>query len=352
MASTMANIDAAFQGASDPRKMSLDAMDMVDGAQKFLKKSVNFILPGMLLMGGFGSIIHRVISYDSPRYGNDVVKTFLIMVMLQLLPVAALKLKTWLCSDLVTLMPMALTKTLMMHVAVQICRLMFHVYASLINSTMAVESWQQCFDFVSLCVALYILVKEFDMKVENLTGKEHLDVFTTVAGGCIMATIVNVIAPIDGRMVRLIWVLNDCGNYMEILAFVPVARILCLEIDVEGRGTSVCEDDRRKTRIFMAFILAFYFWDDICFSAALAEIPLVAAGKAAHFVMLLDFAGYFVLQAGAQPQIVDEILPKVLPEAILEEVLPKQDPEMGLPEKRGLLCDEDVEDLCLDEEGL
>lgn len=342
MASTMARNDAAFQGANGTGNMGLEALNIVNDAQKILKKSVNVILPAMLVLGGVGMIIYRFIAYDNAR--ADVVKPFLVMVVVQLLPMAALKIKTWICSDLVSLMPIALAKTLMMHIAVLTFRMVFHLYAYQIQSSWAVVWWQRSFDCISLFVALIILFKVFDFKLASLANKEHIDVLTTIAGGCIVATIVNIIAPVDGRSIQLIWILNDFANYGEVLAFVPVVRIVCLEIGVEqSPGTNINEDDRRKAKMFMVFILAFYFWDDLCFAAAMAEIPLVAAGKAAHFVMLMDFAGYFVLQIRAQPKIVDEILPKVLPEAILQEVMPKQDPEMGFQteEGKGLLGEED-----------
>merc|ERR1719321_1745960 len=97
--------------------------------------------------------------------------------------------------------------------------------------------------------------------------------------------------------------------------------------------------------MFMAFILAFYFCDDVLFPTALSESPFVAAGKAAHFVMLLDLAAYFLLRVGAQSKIVDEILPKILPKSVLQEVMPQQDieTEFQAAEKKGLLCEEDEE---------
>lgn len=333
----MSSFDAVFQGASDPGKIGMEAFTMT--SQKLLKRSVNVILPVMLLLCGLGTIIYRVTStsYDSA----DPVKTFLVLAVLQLLPMAALKIKTLVCSDLVRLMPVALTKTLMMHIAVQLFRLTFHIIR-MDDQYTALNA--VCFDCISLVVAVIILFREFHFKLGSLLSKEHSDVLTTVASGCLMALVMNVIAPPDGRSVRLLWVLNDFGNYMEVFAFVPVARILCLEIGVEECGTNVRECDRRKLKIFMSFILAFYFWDDIGFVfLSSTDVPIVAAAKAAHFVMLVDFAGYFVLQAHAQPKVVNDILPKVLPDAILQEVVPKHDPEMGYQteETKGLLGTED-----------
>lgn len=62
--------------------------------------------------------------------------------------------------------------------------------------------------------------------------------------------------------------------------------------------------------------------------------------------MLMDFAAYFVLQVGAQPKIVNEILPKVLPTAILHEVSSKQDYKAScqMDERKGLLGEEDDDD--------
>jgi len=350
MASKMASLDAAFMGATTPGRVGLEALELAAGAQKVLNKSVNAILPLMLMLGGIGTIIHRFATSEGGA--GDPIQAFLVMVTVQLLPMIALKFKTWICSERASLMPVALVKTLMMHVTVQVFRIALHVYAYTAwrpyNAGMEIASWQQCFDVVTLCVGLYILFKEFNFKFGSLISCEHDDVVTTIAGGCLMSIIVNFIAPVDGRSMKLVWVLNDFANYGEVLAFVPVARIICLDSGVEAQtpGKDVEECDRRKARVFMAFVLAFYFWDDLVFTPGNSEIPLVAAGKAAHFVMLLDFAAHFVLQVGAQPKIVDEVLPKILPKAILQEVVPQQDAEMGFQtsEQQGLLAEEDDEE--------
>lgn len=356
-ASTMDSLDAAFQDTTLSGRVGLEALNLANQSQKILQKSVAVILPLMLMLGGVGTIVYRFATYDEG--GSDAVKGFLVMVWVQLLPMTALKFKTWLCADRASLMPTALVKTMMMHVAVQVFRMIYHVYAHISDSFMKVAMWQQAFDAITLVMALYILFREFGVKVGALASKdsfvhsikEHSDVLTTIAGGCCAAIIVDVVAPLDGKSARLIWILNDLANYMELLAFVPVARIVCLENAVEEStpGTNVVEGDRRKANMVMAFILAFYFWDDIVFTVGTSEIPLVAAAKAAHFVMLIDFAGHFVLQVGAQSKIVNEILPKVLPKAILQEVAPttpQQDSEMTFQgdERKGLLGEEEDEE--------
>jgi hypothetical protein len=346
----MQSLDAAFQGSAiSPEKVADDALNLAVESQKFLKKSVNAILPVMLLLGGVGTIVYRF----STAGGVDPVKNFLIMVTVQLLPMAALKLKTWICSDRVSLMPSALVKTLMMHISVQLFRVFYHCYVYFGSNTpwMAVVGWQQYFDCFSCAVAMYIVIVEFGLKFQGPIAfvKEHSDVLTCIAGGCVVSVIVNLIAPPYGKT-HFLHIINDWGNYAEVLAFVPVVRIVCLENGVEEqtRGTQVDELDRRKALVFMTFILGYYFWDDIIFSVGMAEQPLVAAPKAAHFVMLMDFTFYFVLKVGAQPKIINEILPSILPDAVLQDVMPQEsDAEKGFvgEEHKGLLgADEDDED--------
>lgn len=344
MAPTMASLDSAFQSAD----ITGEALNLAVESQKLLKKSANAMLPVMLLLCGVGTIVYRFVFVNGHQY--DPVKHFLVMVVVQLLPMAALKLKTWICSDRVSLMPSALIKTLMMHIAVQMFRIIYHLYCWYTeNDRIAVAGWQQMFDITACAMGMYILLTQFGIKSESpqAFAKEHSDVLTCIVAGCVMALIVNIIAPAFGTF-KFSFVLNDFGNYQECLAFVPVVRIVCLENGVESYtpGTNVEECDRHKARVFMAFILAYYFWDDIIFTVGMSEQPLVSAPKAAHFVMLMDFAFYFVLKVGAQPKIVDEILPSILPEAVLQDVMPQEDAELGFrgEEQKGLLGADDDDD--------
>lgn len=321
-------------------------MDVQKQAQEIFQKGFVMLVPMILVGGAFATAVWRMMTDVS--FAPNSMKGFMVLVALQLLPLALLKIKTWICADRVSLVPLALIKTLMMHVFLQVLRLTCHAFSRYNgDSDMQLE---QFMNLVAFLVLLYLLHTEYDMPMGTADqlkatllkiSTQHQDVISLIVGACVTGFGTEYIYPstIDGSLGPR-HVLISISNFMEILSFIPAVQAVWMETGVETYtpGTSVHDAERRKVRIFFAFLLTFYLWDDIIYCILEGEIAEAVVSKCAHFFMLLDFAGFFVLKVGAQPKFVEEMLPSVVQDAT-QPVLPQRDEAM-----QGLLHEEDEDD--------
>jgi len=318
-------------------------MDVTKQFQQFMQKGFVMLVPSMLIGGAIATAVWRW-SIEDGFARKTMLKGFMVLVTLQLLPLGILKVKTWICTDRVSLVPMALVKTVMMHVFLQCLRLVHHCITT--SSPMLLE---QFVNVVALIAAIFLLDQEFDLPLLrspkaalNMVLTQHKDVTSLMLGACAAGIgtewLYPSASPFASNLEKNANVIVSIGNFMEILSFIPAVKMVCMETGVESYtpGTSVQESERRKVKIFMAFILGFYLWDDVIYCVLMMEDSVIAAAKCAHFFMLLDFAGFFIIKVGAQPKFVEEMLPSVVPAAVESH---KTDEQM-----QGLLGADDEED--------
>merc|ERR1719436_1688854 len=91
-------------------------------------------------------------------------------------------------------------------------------------------------------------------------------------------------------------VIETAALYIELLAFVPAVWMIC-RVGKGAPGQAQQEPDVAVTRCralsLFAFLVGFYFVEDVV-SAFMnyKDLPMASMGHLAHFLLLLDFAGF------------------------------------------------------------
>jgi len=237
---------------------------------------------------------------------------FLANIMLQMTPLIALKIKIWSATDRVSLVPLVLAKTLMIHATLEVLRIV-----SQMGHPRSVPKLPLAVDCAGLCAALALLKWEFEYPLNPLVWAQHVDVRNLVILACGAALVTEVgfaflpeswmdeqtkayfADPLEPGKVMF-----TAANYIDIVAFMPIVwRLYRAENELEDAavGTTVSGTAKRQVKLFFLFVGAFYAWDDVIDPImGLLDEPIAMMAHAAHFMLLLDFAGFFTFQV-AQP---------------------------------------------------
>lgn len=263
------------------------------------------VVPGLLLAASAGLLCYRGATeehFDLPLNG------FLFNILLQMMPLVALKLKIYSCADRVSLVPLVLVKTLLMHVAMLSLRII-----SQIVEQAHLGKTQLGVDVVAVILAFVVLSSVFDFPIHPARMLEQRDVRNLIVLAIAIATASEAfyiyVEPIwigqANRMyirdgLTLYKVLFVSANYVDIIAFMPVVlRLYQIESELDdcAIGMTVSNETRKQVQMFFAFMCSFYLWEDViepCMS--LLDEPLAMMAHAAHFMLLMDFAGFFIFQ--------------------------------------------------------
>lgn len=280
--------------------------DTLSNIQEFVHSSgCTLVLPGALLAVAAFVLAYRQATEDV----DDLpLNGFLATILLQMLPLAALKAKIWMCTDRVSLVPMVLMKTVLMHTVLELLRVLSQALEGVIHSKLEM-SW----DLAMLLVGLYILRNVFSIQLTPAVFAQHTDVRNLTLLACGVA----LVSEVYFVYVQPAWMSNhtrmstkgglNCpkilfmaANYVDVVAFMPVVwRLYQAESALEdfAVGTVVSAETQHQVRIFFAFVGAFYLYDDVIdpIIGGLEE-PTAMMAHAAHFMLLLDFAGFFTFQ--------------------------------------------------------
>lgn len=287
--------------------MAHDVLPWTTQLQNFVHDSgCTLVIPGLLLLTSTVLLCYRHATeerFDLPLGG------FLANILLSMMPLAALKAKIWSCSDRVSLVPLALVKTLLMHCSLGILRL-----SSQVMQGGDLGRAQFCFDIAVIAGALALLKWEFDFPLTASSIMQQTDVRNLIAmafGAALFVEGLFVYGPpslvggglyADKEGLTPVNVFFTASNYVDIVAFMPVVRKLYeVENSLEdcAIGTVVSVEAKRQVRMFFLFVTTFYLWDDVIDPVMhLLDEPLAMMAHAAHFMLLLDFAGFFFFQVG------------------------------------------------------
>lgn len=287
---------------------AVDAASTVVGAAQPLmhESSCTIVVPGVLLSVASFLMCYRVATeekHDAPLTG------FLGQLVLQMLPMIALKYKMWTLSDRVSLVPKVLVKTLLMHLFVIVLRIIYLIL-------------KQSFDFDKFFVyqillgmaVCWTLKNHFNFSFSPGAFLEHVDVrnILVLACACAFASefVVLFIEPRfasfsayefmqEGMKPRTL--VLTASNYLDIVAFMPaVWKLYVVEKEFEDtpQGTMVSYEEQQQSKWFFAIVFAFYAWDDALYPNFVMQNveTMVLVGHAAHLVLLLDFVGFFLFQ--------------------------------------------------------
>mmetsp|Transcript_67040 Transcript_67040/g.160680 ORF Transcript_67040/g.160680 Transcript_67040/m.160680 type:complete len:313 (+) Transcript_67040:58-996(+) len=286
-------------------------MSWIATAQTLVHASnCTLVVPGILLVVSAGLFAYRGVTedkFDLPLNG------FLFNIMLQMMPLVALKFKIWSCNDRVSLVPLVLVKTMLMHVALSTMR----VVSQAIEGVSYRKS-EFAFDVAALVGAVMVLHFVFQVPLTLVHYIKYQDVrnlviMATAAAFAAEAYFVYVVPWWEGQPVSFAGsnlqtskILFVAANYVDILAFMPVVwRLYQVENEMDdfSIGTKVSNEARTQARWFFLYVCGFYFWDDV-FDAimTLSDEPIAMMAHGAHYMLLLDFAGFFSFQV-TSPQL-------------------------------------------------
>jgi len=282
---------------------------MFKEAQNFVHGSgCTLVLPGLLLLASAALLAYRQMTEertDQPLNG------FLAIVLLQMLPLVALKAKIWSCNDRVSLVPLVLVRTLLMHVVLG----MFRVLSQVLVGLQTTNKMSVTVDFVLTVSAICILhyAFEFPLNFKSLYSQQDVRNLALLAtGAAILSEGFFVFVPKAwmseasrqqaGDSLEASKVFFVAANYIDIVAFMPVVwRLYQADNEFEdcSAGVVVSLEAKKQIQLFFCFVIAFYSWDDVIdpIMGGLDE-PLAMMAHAAHFMLLLDFAGFFTFQVG------------------------------------------------------
>jgi hypothetical protein len=263
------------------------------------------VIPGALLFASTALFAYRHATeeqYDLPLAG------FLGNILAQMCPLVALKAKIYSCGDRVSLVPLVLVKTLLMHVVLLTLRI-----TSQAMQNYHAGRFQIAFDFAILLGCIGTLKYAFGYQFSPATLLQHTDVRNLVLMAAAAATFSegffvffqpswmsesSRIYSRDGLVLSKVMFVTS--NYVDIVAFMPVVwRLYQVENEADDYvvGTMVSDEAKRQVKLFFLFVVALYSWDDVIDPVmSLLDEPVAMMAHAAHFCLLLDFAGFFLFQ--------------------------------------------------------
>jgi len=260
--------------------------------QHTLRGKDSNLLPAALLIVAGVLVTYRHMTEE--RWESNALKTFLALIMIQMLPLVLIEVKMPSCSDPLALLARFGSKVLLMHACVLGIR---GCYNMLYND----YSFMDTFWFMGACAAL---CQGFDFRLTRRTVYEHKDVLCLMLLALLTAVIeerISYMTMRPWRRKRYQWslanyVVPSC-NYAEILAFVPAVWMVWQD---KSEMSSPCHaaDDAKiqmKVKAFFMFLVAFYVYEDLRPVMEMwSEMPLAALGHSAHFLLVLDFAGFML----------------------------------------------------------
>lgn len=266
----------------------------------------NMIIPGGLFLAAIGILTYHHTQQEAYEH---TLSAFLATIVMQMIPLIALKMKIYACGDRLALVPRVIVKTLLMHLILSALRTAPQLQPKYFDPWTA-QLW---FDVGALLSCFFMLRQTFgfrfsfrsfidEMEVRNLTIMALLGAAATESACLFMPEAWmsegTKLYVRDGDLLGKI--LFTAANYVDVLAFMPVVWKLhqAENDDDESSGTQVHEEARRQVLLFFAFVVAFYSWDDVIdplrFYDRQESVAMMA--HAAHFVLLMDFACFFVFQ--------------------------------------------------------
>eukprot|EP00928_Gymnodinium_smaydae_P065056 TRINITY_DN48254_c0_g1_i1.p1 TRINITY_DN48254_c0_g1~~TRINITY_DN48254_c0_g1_i1.p1 ORF type:complete len:314 (-),score=76.45 TRINITY_DN48254_c0_g1_i1:81-1022(-) len=269
----------------------------------------NMAVPVLCTVGLLGVLTYHHTTQE--EYDHDI-SHFLVIVVVSMLPLLTLKMKMYTCGDRLALVPVVIVKTLLMHLIMSLLRL---APWAIKYERFEMKSPYLWFDAASLVACIFILKNVFNYQFSLRIFSDEREVRNLVLGSCVLAGIVEfacIILPqawVSGTVGSysadrnmLYKIVFTAGNYVDVVAFMPVVWKLyqAEQDDDDSYGTQVPEHAKQQVIMFFAFVCGFYAWDDVIdplrtFTNSKGEAVVMMA-HAAHYMLLLDFASFFVYQ--------------------------------------------------------
>jgi len=286
-------------------------------AQGTLHGKNNLIVPGSLLSMSVALVVycHMTQEGGSP-YEADPLKTFLCMIVVQILPLVALELKIMSCADPVGVFCKFAVPVTLIHVIFLTARLLHYESYNGMDVVCTIGS---------LMGALFTMVKGFHWSPTALF--HHKSVWGLMALCALGASLTQWLEHwwqwgLTTEEISDQWkeMMETMNAYMEILAFVPAVWMVFCEDKNSARVEVDSMDTKRTSTAFFLFLVGFYVTEDLLNAYAAWEMsPPASFAHCAHFALLVDFS-FYVLAHIYNPEKLMGELRKWLPVDVYHEV--------------------------------
>lgn len=267
------------------------------------------VVPGVLLSVAGGLVIHRHATAEV--YGHDHIKTFLAMIIIQMLPLVALEMKIMSVADPVGLFCKFATPVTLVHAIFLSMRLvMYQLY----------DGPYLFYSALGFVGAVVTIMKGFKASPDSVMRCKNVWslVFLSLGAACITNMIDSFLNPqykyhewqasAEGQEPAAedlrTWILfhdnflsdmiSTANSYIELTAFIPAVWMVYRQGRMEFDDTDRVSTKRKATAFFL-FLVGFYMLEDV--KQAFDVWPHTktgAVGHILHFCLLCDFA-FFVL---------------------------------------------------------
>eukprot|EP00440_Ansanella_granifera_P065230 gb/GFBE01070738.1/.p1 GENE.gb/GFBE01070738.1/~~gb/GFBE01070738.1/.p1 ORF type:complete len:285 (+),score=78.15 gb/GFBE01070738.1/:1-855(+) len=252
--------------------------------QQALHGKNNAALPAILV--GAASLL-LIGCHAVDEQGGDPTKTFLALVIVQMLPLVFLEMKILSCPDPISMLSRFGTKVLLMHAAFLVLRVCTW---PLLEVGMGVCN---VIGLLCACAALHFgFCFRFFM---SASWKQNFDVCGLIALAA-AAAVVTELLDFNSPYAMLERTIFTASSYIEILAFMPAVWMVHQEAKKnDDLLDGPAPDTEKQAAFFFSFLVAFYILEDVISAFRIADIvPLAAGGHVVHFLLLLDFACYML----------------------------------------------------------
>jgi len=248
-------------------------------------------------------------SANTDYWGTDyMVRNFLAMIVVSMLPLIFLEKKIFACPEPVSLISRASGKVLLLHA----CFLAVRVPTHYVDGGLLGKDFLCC--LAAFLAACALLPSYFGFRPARAVLLEYGDA-GCVAALAFTAAVLTEVATFYSRYYYrwsqlLLAIVETWALYLELLAFVPAVWMVCRAGKSTGAPVREVDvvDTRKRAVVFFVFAIGFYFTEDVLGAFSIARsLPRAAAGHLAHFLLLLDFAG-FVLAHLFDPEKLDALM--------------------------------------------
>lgn len=274
------------------------------------------VVPGTLLAMAGSALVYHHMNSDVEIYQSDPIKTFLAMIIVQMLPLVALEMKIMSCADPVGLFCKFATPVTLIHVFFLAMRLV--MYANYDSQTLSTSA-------VALVGAIVTIVKGYRQSWLNVIECGTVWGLITLAFLAALST-----TSLDSYM-KPEWqtpswerffssAFETANAYIEIIAFVPAVWMVFCEDKNSARVEVDSMDTKRTSTAFFLFLVGFYVTEDLLNAYSAWEMsPPASFAHCAHFALLVDFS-FYVLAHIYNPEKLMGELRKWLPVDVYHEV--------------------------------
>jgi hypothetical protein len=284
--------------------MMLGGANMIWKTQEVLHHKNSQVVPGVLMLLAGSLIVYRHMTTDAYDKG-DPIKTFLGLILIQMLPLVILECKIMSSADPVGLFCKFGAPVTLMH--------------ALFTGVRATYKPTETCNILGLVGALITLHVGFKQSWSPKGLMQHTTVWRLAIMACMAAActegvdcIFSLTPPKDWQALTLATV-KTTGVYLELTAFVPAVWMLFREgqtgqrFEVDGLSAHHLRMKAMATAFFL-FLVGFYIMEDLYSSWRVWSFaPLASVAHVAHFGLLLDFAVYILAHVYNPEKLVGEL---------------------------------------------